>query len=286
MSLDETLESEFFFKHPSLRKTLIQDIDSPILIEENSGNFKLESSYIWVRLYILSANLLTKSYQGPRNLADEFPSFTVWFSFRVRISINIYRVTKLEISAIASMAVNSYCVDVMTWTTDSKSAFGVCTWARRLGVESGSLGEKIKGQVRMVFVAVQSWHLGSMIPPLFLGTLQGTNISPKNGILKMIFLFPRWDMLIPWRVSENSCQLKARIESWRPQCVPCFEPEESCGARFTTASAGHVHQRQRETSSACLALCTLGRSGCFPKDGGGSPDEPTHCLHESSASDT
>ena len=31
-------------------------------------------------------------------------------------------------------------------------------------------------------------------------TLQGTNISPKNVILKMIFLFPRWDMLIPWRV--------------------------------------------------------------------------------------
>ena len=30
--------------------------------------------------------------------------------------------------------------------------------------------------------------------------LQGTNISPHNGILKMIFLFPRWDMLIPWRV--------------------------------------------------------------------------------------
>ena len=32
-------------------------------------------------------------------------------------------------------------------------------------------------------------------------TVQGTNISPKNGILKMIFLFPRWDMLIPWRVA-------------------------------------------------------------------------------------
>ena len=31
-------------------------------------------------------------------------------------------------------------------------------------------------------------------------TLQGANISPKNGILKMIFLFPRWDMLVPWRV--------------------------------------------------------------------------------------
>ena len=36
----------------------------------------------------------------------------------------------------------------------------------------------------------------------WLGTLQETNISPKNGILKMIFLFPRWDMLIPWRVKE------------------------------------------------------------------------------------
>ena len=33
-----------------------------------------------------------------------------------------------------------------------------------------------------------------------MSTLQETNISPKNGILKMIFLFPRWDMLIPWRV--------------------------------------------------------------------------------------
>ena len=32
-------------------------------------------------------------------------------------------------------------------------------------------------------------------------TLQETNISPKHGILKMIFLFPRWDMLIPWRVA-------------------------------------------------------------------------------------
>ena len=30
-------------------------------------------------------------------------------------------------------------------------------------------------------------------------TLQETNISPKNGILKMILLFPRWDMVIPWR---------------------------------------------------------------------------------------
>ena len=31
-------------------------------------------------------------------------------------------------------------------------------------------------------------------------TLLGTNISPEKSILKMIFLFPRWDMLISWRV--------------------------------------------------------------------------------------
>ena len=32
-------------------------------------------------------------------------------------------------------------------------------------------------------------------------TLQGTNISPQNGFLKMIFLFPRWEMLIPWMIN-------------------------------------------------------------------------------------
>ena len=52
------------------------------------------------------------------------------------------------------------------------------------------------------FVAVA--HLrktqGGPLPVISTATLQGTNISPKNGILKMIFLFPRWDMLIPWRV--------------------------------------------------------------------------------------
>ena len=31
-------------------------------------------------------------------------------------------------------------------------------------------------------------------------TLLGTNISPEKPILKMVFLFPRWDMLIPQRV--------------------------------------------------------------------------------------
>ena len=42
---------------------------------------------------------------------------------------------------------------------------------------------------------------GGRTVKLWEGTLQGTNISPQNGILKMIFLVPRWDMLIPWRVN-------------------------------------------------------------------------------------
>ena len=47
-------------------------------------------------------------------------------------------------------------------------------------------------------------------------TLQETNISPKNAILKMIFLFPRWDMLIPWRVIYfcifEHCSVSGQIE--------------------------------------------------------------------------
>ena len=34
-------------------------------------------------------------------------------------------------------------------------------------------------------------------------TLLGTNMSPEKSILKMIFLFLRWDMLIPWRVFNH-----------------------------------------------------------------------------------
>ena len=41
----------------------------------------------------------------------------------------------------------------------------------------------------MMIFPKKTWH-----------TLQEIDISPEKGILKMIFLFPRWDMLIPWRV--------------------------------------------------------------------------------------
>ena len=46
-------------------------------------------------------------------------------------------------------------------------------------------------------------HLGMMISCgiVFLITLQGTKISPPDkAYLKMMFLFPRWDILLSWRV--------------------------------------------------------------------------------------
>jgi len=49
--------------------------------------------------------------------------------------------------------------------------------------------------------------------PIVVGcTLQGTNISPKNVILKMIFLFPRWYMLIPWRVTLKGNEQKSTFQ--------------------------------------------------------------------------
>ena len=44
-------------------------------------------------------------------------------------------------------------------------------------------------------------------------TLPGTNISPPNVLLKMIFLFLRWDMLVSWRVSNSSAVQRAKFLS-------------------------------------------------------------------------
>ena len=60
-------------------------------------------------------------------------------------------------------------------------------------------------------------------------TLQGTNISPKNGILKMkmIFLLPRWDMLIPWRVYFTRL--------WCHKTICCRYVSTVTGLEVTTA---------------------------------------------------
>ena len=67
--------------------------------------------------------------------------------------------------------------------------------------------------------------LGIWILNGFCGEFQlmipSTNIPPKNCILKMIFLFPRWDMLVPWRVFHWSLNWggvtlpEANIAGWK-----------------------------------------------------------------------
>ena len=56
---------------------------------------------------------------------------------------------------------------------------------------------KKRARACAVLITFEIWFNAGMLD---VDTLQGTNISPEKSILKMIFLFPRWDMLISWRV--------------------------------------------------------------------------------------
>ena len=77
---------------------------------------------------------------------------------------------------------------------------------------------------------------------LVLVTFQGTNISPQNGILKMIFLFPRWDMLIPWRVylcclsRHGQCSGHIQVAGWWKKMS------------FASRLAGHIAHNRRGRS--------------------------------------
>ena len=62
---------------------------------------------------------------------------------------------------------------------------------------------KDDGTGRLIILPFLFWHgpfPDDFVHVCFKDTLLGTNISREKSILKMIFLFPRWDMLIPWRV--------------------------------------------------------------------------------------
>ena len=52
-------------------------------------------------------------------------------------------------------------------------------------------------------------------------TLQETNISPPEALLKMIFLLPRWDMLISWRVRLFKFEPSV-VSSWFPPNLPSW----------------------------------------------------------------
>ena len=59
----------------------------------------------------------------------------------------------------------------------------------------------------------QQQHICKWVISYKIYTLQATNISPKNGILKMMFLFARWDMLVLWRVI-SLCTKKRGYANW------------------------------------------------------------------------
>ena len=56
-------------------------------------------------------------------------------------------------------------------------------------------------------------------------TLLGTNISHQKSLLKMMFLFPRWDMLVPWRVVTEVI-LKMISFEWRRTPRHFLKPQE------------------------------------------------------------
>ena len=58
-------------------------------------------------------------------------------------------------------------------------------------------------------------------------TLLGTNISLSKAVLKMSFLFPRWDKLIPWRVVTLAEKYAWRLGGkWPLQDLP--NPQDLC----------------------------------------------------------
>ena len=91
-------------------------------------------------------------------------------------------------------------------------------------------------ETRVFVGTTKNWHKKHQ-KIVFRVTLQGTNISPKNCILKMIFLFPRWDMLVPWRV----------INYTGPNATHHFYPSSI------------VHHRSSSSSSSVLSSAIKGR---------------------------
>ena len=55
-------------------------------------------------------------------------------------------------------------------------------------------------------------------------TLLGINVSHQKSLLKMIFLFPRWDMLVPWRVIIILISYTEMIQTWKWWIKPWIKP--------------------------------------------------------------
>ena len=106
-------------------------------------------------------------------------------------------------------------------------------------------------------------------------TLQEINISLQNGILKMIFLFPRWDMLISWRVLFlrdpcKWCQQRSPSDLIAPKKGASQEhrawPLAQClGARFLNDVPWVGQMVEARTSQNCQ-ICQFPKRGGFVRD--------------------
>ena len=73
-------------------------------------------------------------------------------------------------------------------TSSTCGVVGRCVLARNRTLSIIEWGEEEKARLNLVVIVDV--------------TLLGTNISPPKVCLKMIFLFPRWDIFFPWRVCQ------------------------------------------------------------------------------------
>ena len=65
--------------------------------------------------------------------------------------------------------------------------------------------------------------------------LRGTNISPPKVLVKMLFLFPRWDMLVDWRVLPiKNDKHKLYVQSWDTSPPPVALKNEGVFPGFPT----------------------------------------------------
>ena len=81
-------------------------------------------------------------------------------------------------------------------------------------------------------------------------TLLGTSISHQKSLLKMIILFPRWDMLVPRRVFPPNNRLQCRLNRGFCKKIPPCQggKHQQFGDIFSCISNFQSHQQQKQHS--------------------------------------
>ena len=98
-------------------------------------------------------------------------------------------------------------------------------------------------------------------------TLLGTDISHQNSLLKMIFLFPRWDMLVSWRVYycyRHGLDIVAMV------FFGCFLYQKNClfakeaSRRGGNCQAGRQYQTKTSSLIASVEMVPTGAEPITP----------------------